>query len=142
MSESFLSAAAQRDESELKVGMSEEPRTITAWAAKEPKAALEQITFEAPPLSEDGVEISVTHCGLCGSDVHLINSDGGYSDFTAYVCEPKKPQSCGHEVIGTVTGLGKKVKHLKLGQRAGIGWQNSACHECEWCKAGGGDKWV
>jgi uncharacterized zinc-type alcohol dehydrogenase-like protein len=111
-----------------------EPRTVTAWAAASPKAKLEPITFEAPPLGENGVEIAVTHCGLCGSDVHLINSDGAYASFTAYGLG--KPQVCGHEVIGTVTGLGGAVTHLKLGQRAGIGWQNRACHACEWCKAG------
>jgi len=61
-----------------------EPRTVNVWAAASPKAALEPITVEAPPLGPNGVEVAVTHCGLCGSDVHLINSDGGYSDFTAY----------------------------------------------------------
>ena len=116
--------------------MSEATRTITAWAAASPKARLEPVTIEAPPLSANGVEIAVTHCGLCGSDVHLINSDGGYKDFTAFCCDPPKPQICGHEVIGTVTGLGPSVTHLKVGQRAGIGWQNAACHECEWCKKG------
>ena len=111
-------------------------RTINAWAAKEPKAPLTPHTFEAPPLGPAGIEVAVTHCGLCGSDVHLINSDGGYSDFTAYALEPPQPQICGHEAIGTVTGLGKNVTHLKIGQRAGIGWQNEACHECEWCLNG------
>jgi len=66
--------------------------------------------------------------------VHLINSDGGYADFTAYPLG--KPQICGHEVIGIVTGVGKAVGHLAVGQRAGIGWQNAACHACEWCLKG------
>ena len=69
-----------------------------------------------------------------GSDVHLINSDGGYADFTAYAVG--KPQICGHEVIGCVTAMGPAVADLKVGQRVGIGWQNGACHECEWCKRG------
>jgi uncharacterized zinc-type alcohol dehydrogenase-like protein len=110
------------------------PRVINAWAAASPKAALTPYTFEAPPLEPTGVELQVQYCAICGSDVHLINSDGGYKDFTAF--EVDKPQVCGHEVIGVVTGLGAEVKHLKLGQRAGIGWQCEACHTCEWCLNG------
>ena len=79
-------------------------------------------------------ELRVQFCGLCGSDVHLINSDGGYADFTGFAVG--KPQVCGHEVIGIVTAVGEEVTHVKVGERAGIGWQNGACHECEWCKKG------
>ena len=109
-------------------------RNAKTWAALQAKAPLTPLTVTLPPLGENGVEISITHCGLCGSDVHLINSDGGYADFTAYALD--RPQICGHEVIGTVSGVGSSVKHLKLGQRAGIGWQNAACHTCEWCQRG------
>jgi len=111
-------------------------RTIKAWGAKEKGAKLEIMEIEAPALGPHGVEVEVQYCGLCGSDVHLINADGGYNDFTAYVCEPPQPQICGHEVIGQVTGVGSAVTHLKVGDRAGIGWQNSACHNCEWCLKG------
>ena len=110
--------------------MADEPRTINAFAAVAPGAELTPISFEAPALGPDGIEIAVTHCGLCGSDVHLINSDGGYTDFTAF--QVNKPQVCGHEVIGTVTAVGSSVTHLQPGQRAGIGWQNASCHTCEW----------
>jgi len=109
-------------------------RVATCWAAKEPKAKLEPIPVELIPLGETGVELQVSHVGLCGSDVHLINSDGGYADFTAYGLG--KPQICGHEAIGIVTAVGPGVSHLKVGQRAGIGWQNEACHSCEWCLRG------
>jgi uncharacterized zinc-type alcohol dehydrogenase-like protein len=109
-------------------------RTAKTWAAADAKALLTPLTVTLPALGENGVEISITHCGLCGSDVHLINSDGGYADFTAYAMN--QPQICGHEVIGMVTGLGSAVEHLKLGQRAGIGWQKAACHTCEWCMRG------
>jgi len=77
----------------------------------------------------------VTHCGLCGSDVHLWQSDGGYKDFTAWAAG-KDAQICGHEVIGEVTAVGSAVTHVKPGDRAGVGWQNGACHNCEWCLRG------
>mmetsp|Transcript_46262 Transcript_46262/g.128586 ORF Transcript_46262/g.128586 Transcript_46262/m.128586 type:complete len:361 (-) Transcript_46262:195-1277(-) len=110
------------------------PRSINAWASKAPCGKLEQYKFEAPALGPFGVEIKVKYCGLCGSDVHLTNADGGYKDFTAY--ELGEPQICGHEVVGEVTGLGSAITHVKLGQIAGIGWQNAACHNCEWCLRG------
>ena len=62
------------------------PRTIKSWAAKEAGAKLEPLEFEAPALGAFGIEVEVEYCGLCGSDVHLINADGGYKDFTAYEC--------------------------------------------------------
>jgi uncharacterized zinc-type alcohol dehydrogenase-like protein len=42
----------------------------------------------------------------------------------------------GHEIVGTVARLGASVKHLKAGQRVGVGWQRSACGECEYCRRG------
>ena len=111
------------------------PRMITCWACPKPKAPLEKTSMELPPLAPTGIELKVKFCGLCGSDVHLINSDGGYADFTAWA-SGKELQVCGHETIGIITAVGEEVTHLKVGQRAGIGWQNGACHECEWCKRG------
>ena len=76
-------------------------RTIQCWASFSPKSKLERHSFTAAPLGPKGVEVRVSHCAICGSDVHLINADGGYKDFTSYVCEPVLPQVCGHEVIGS-----------------------------------------
>ena len=129
-----LKGEEERAATSLSTPATTTPRTARTWAAAKAKDRLTPLDIELPPLGDNGVEISVTHCGLCGSDVHLINSDGGYADFTAYALD--KPQVCGHEVIGTVTGVGSAIKHLKPGQRAGIGWQNAACHTCEWCKCG------
>ena len=107
-------------------------RTATCWAASEPKTALKQVPVELEPLGPNGVEVQVTHCAICGSDVHLLEADGGYADFGAW----PKAQVCGHEIVGTVSGLGPGVSHLQVGQRVGVGWQCQACHECEWCLNG------
>ena len=42
----------------------------------------------------------------------------------------------GHEIVGTVSSMGASVKHLKAGQRVGIGWQSASCMICEWCISG------
>ena len=43
---------------------------------------------------------------------------------------------CGHEIIGRVTAVGSAIEHVKVGARAGVGWQSAACHNCEWCLRG------
>jgi uncharacterized zinc-type alcohol dehydrogenase-like protein len=70
------------------------------------------------------VEIGISHCGICHSDLHLISNDWGISQY---------PFIPGHEIIGQVTGVGPGVRSLKEGQRVGLGWQANSCGECEWC---------
>jgi len=73
------------------------------------------------------VEIGITHCGVCHSDIHLISNDWGVSQY---------PFIPGHEIIGTVAAVGDGVRLLKVGQRVGLGWESNSCGECEWCTRG------
>eukprot|EP00931_Biecheleriopsis_adriatica_P121710 TRINITY_DN96772_c0_g1_i1.p1 TRINITY_DN96772_c0_g1~~TRINITY_DN96772_c0_g1_i1.p1 ORF type:complete len:359 (-),score=53.27 TRINITY_DN96772_c0_g1_i1:317-1393(-) len=107
-------------------------RVIKSWAARAPKEPLTRYEFVADPLGPSGLEVRVTHCAVCGSDLHLMRSEGGYDGFGAF----PDPQVCGHEIIGMVTNMGSDVSTFKLGQRVGIGWQCESCHECEWCLRG------
>jgi uncharacterized zinc-type alcohol dehydrogenase-like protein len=78
-------------------------------------------------LGEDDVEVKISHCGMCYSDVHLIDNNWGNS---------KYPFIPGHEIVGTVTAAGSRVRALKSGDRVGIGWQANSCGMCEWCRKG------
>ncbi|NOX36801.1 MAG: NAD(P)-dependent alcohol dehydrogenase [Calditrichaeota bacterium] len=99
-----------------------------AYAASEPGARLEAISLPLPDqLRPFEVDIQVEYCGICHSDVHLIDNDWGIS---AYPLVP------GHEVVGTVVRCGPEVRHLKVGQRVGVGWQSGSCLHCEWCASG------
>jgi alcohol/geraniol dehydrogenase (NADP+) len=84
---------------------------FTAYAAKEAKGELKKIEFDPGALGADQVEIDVAYCGICHSDLSMLNNDW---QFTAYPFVP------GHEVTGTVDALGENVKHLKVGQRVGL----------------------
>jgi uncharacterized zinc-type alcohol dehydrogenase-like protein len=86
-----------------------------------------QGTAELEPLGEMDIEIKVSACGLCHSDLHLINDDWGVSVF---------PLVPGHEVVGRVVASGEKVTDLALDQRVGVGWLCGACHTCPSCEAG------
>jgi alcohol/geraniol dehydrogenase (NADP+) len=73
------------------------------------------------------VEIEITHCGICHSDIHLISNDWGISQY---------PFIPGHEVVGKVAAVGSGVRSLAVGDRVGLGWQANSCGECEWCTRG------
>jgi len=91
-------------------------------------ADVKPMTYNPPKLSENFVEIEISHCGICGSDIHTIDSGWGPTNYPVIV---------GHEIIGTVKAVGSAVKHVKVGQRVGVGAQcgaccgaNKDCYEC------------
>ena len=83
--------------------------------------------YDPGKLGPQEVEISITHCGICHSDLHLISNDWGISHY---------PFIPGHEIVGTVASVGDEVRLLEVGQRVGLGWQSNSCGECEWCTRG------
>jgi len=92
-------------------------------------AGAELLPFRYDPgkLTAHEVEIAITHCGVCHSDLHLIANDWGISQY---------PFIPGHEVIGTVAAVGGEVRSVKAGERVGLGWQSNSCGRCEWCLKG------
>lgn len=100
---------------------------ITAWAAQGPGGRLERHEYEAGALPPEEVEIAVEHCGICHSDLSMLNNEWG---ITAYPFVP------GHEAIGRVAALGDRVRGLQIGQRVGLGWTASSCMHCRQCLSG------
>ena len=92
-------------------------------------AGAELLPFRYAPgkIGPQEVEISISHCGICHSDLHLISNDWGISQY---------PFIPGHEIVGTVSAVGAEVSSLKVGQHVGLGWQSSSCGVCEWCIRG------
>ena len=83
--------------------------------------------FDPGELQANEVEIKISHCGVCHSDIHLIDNDWGFS---------KYPFIPGHEIVGTVVSVGASVRDRKPGERVGVGWQADSCGICEWCRQG------
>lgn len=100
---------------------------IQGLAAHAAGAELLPLRYDPGKLGVREVEIAITHCGICHSDLHLIANDWGISQY---------PFIPGHEVIGTVTAVGADVRSLEAGQRVGLGWQSNSCGQCEWCISG------
>ncbi|MGH9561237.1 MAG: alcohol dehydrogenase catalytic domain-containing protein, partial [Terracidiphilus sp.] len=100
---------------------------IQGLAAHAAGAELLSFRYDPGKLGAYDVEIAITHCGICHSDLHLIANDWGISQY---------PFIPGHEIVGTVAELGAEVNHLAIGQRVGLGWQSNSCGHCEWCISG------
>ncbi len=100
---------------------------IQGWASRGPKQKLELISFDPGPLGPEEVEIAVEYCGLCHSDLSMINNDWG---MTQYPIVP------GHEAVGRIVAIGDFVKGLQLGQRVGVGWNAGSCMHCGECMDG------
>jgi uncharacterized zinc-type alcohol dehydrogenase-like protein len=100
---------------------------IQGLAAHAAGSELLPLKYDPGKLGTREVEIAITHCGICHSDLHLIANDWGISQY---------PFIPGHEIIGTVAALGAEVRSLEVGQRVGLGWQSKSCGECEWCMRG------
>jgi uncharacterized zinc-type alcohol dehydrogenase-like protein len=100
---------------------------ILGLAAHAAGAELLPFRYDPGKLGAHDVEIAITHCGVCHSDIHLIANDWGNSEY---------PFIPGHEIIGKVAAVGSEVKVLEVGQRAGLGWQSNSCGHCEWCTSG------
>ncbi|HSY01859.1 MAG TPA: NAD(P)-dependent alcohol dehydrogenase [Acidobacteriaceae bacterium] len=90
-------------------------------------AELLPLKYDPGDLRPQDIEVRITHCGVCRSDVSLIDNDWGISQF---------PFIPGHEIVGTVRQTGAGVSHFAPGDRVGIGWQADSCGHCEWCRRG------
>jgi uncharacterized zinc-type alcohol dehydrogenase-like protein len=102
-------------------------KSIHGLAAHAAGAQLLPYKYDAGELGENEVEIKISHCGICHSDVHLINNDWGMS---------KYPFIPGHEIVGTVAAVGGAVRDRQIGERVGVGWQADSCGICEYCRQG------
>jgi uncharacterized zinc-type alcohol dehydrogenase-like protein len=100
---------------------------IRGYATHAAGAELLSYRYEVGDLGADEVEIRISHCGVCRSDLHLIDNDWQISKF---------PFVPGHEIVGMVTAAGSGVKTVKAGDRVGVGWQAGSCGHCEWCRQG------
>lgn len=100
---------------------------IRSWAALSASQSLVPFEYDPGRLPADEVEVDVSFCGLCHSDVSVLNNDWGISSY---------PFVPGHEVIGRIAKLGAKVPGLRLGQQVGIGWNAGSCMHCRQCIGG------
>lgn len=97
---------------------------IHAFAQHSPCTPLSPYDYTPGPLGPNDIEIQIEYCGLCHSDLHLIEGDW----------PAQYPLVPGHEIVGRV--LRSHFKNLPPGTRVGVGWQCGACFFCDSCLQG------
>ncbi len=95
------------------------------YAAKSPGARLEPFSFSRRDVGDKDVLIDIAYCGICHSDLHQVRDEWGGAIF---------PMVPGHEIAGSVSRVGKKVRKFKAGDLAGVGCLVGSCRQCRQCK--------
>jgi propanol-preferring alcohol dehydrogenase len=80
-----------------------------------------------PQAGAGQVLIKVHTCGVCRTDLHVLDGD---------LNEPKLPLILGHQIVGSVIGLGSGVDRFSLGQRIGVPWLGYTDGTCRYCLRG------
>ncbi|MCO5994514.1 NAD(P)-dependent alcohol dehydrogenase [Actinoallomurus rhizosphaericola] len=103
--------------------------TRRAYAVERAGGPVRVHEYEPAPLGPLEVEVAVTHCGICHTDLGVIDDEWGVARF---------PVVAGHEAVGVVEALGEGVDRTRLavGQRVGVGATAGSCFACEWCLSG------
>ncbi|MEZ4959001.1 MAG: NAD(P)-dependent alcohol dehydrogenase [Saprospiraceae bacterium] len=100
---------------------------VNAYAASEAGGKLTPFQYELPALGSEEVDIKVHYCGLCHSDLSMLNNEWGMTQY---------PFVPGHEVVGEVVAAGPEVKSVKPGDLVGLGWNSASCMHCHQCMGG------
>jgi threonine dehydrogenase-like Zn-dependent dehydrogenase len=83
---------------------------------------------DIPEIGPDEALIKVKYCGVCGTDIHIYNGDGGSYDVAP-------PRILGHEFSGVVASVGPFVTSVKEGDMVSVD-PNAMCGECYHCRSG------
>ena len=101
--------------------------TVIGYGALGADQKLQPVAFDREPLRAGEVEIAITFCGVCHSDIHQCTGDWGN---TIWPCVP------GHEIVGTVSKVGDAVLTFAVGDMVGVGCMVNSCQVCAACIAG------
>jgi uncharacterized zinc-type alcohol dehydrogenase-like protein len=104
--------------------------SITVWQAREAGGPLERAERPMLEPAADELVLEVLHCGLCHSDLSMLDNQWGMSSY---------PLVPGHEVVGRVVGVGDGVDPSAIGQLRGLGWISGSCSHCPQCLGGTGN---
>ena len=99
---------------------------MDAWTTRG-DGRLDAARLPAPEPAADEVLVEVIACGVCRTDLHVIDGD---------LDTHASPVVPGHQVVGRVVRTGPSVVHVRTGELVGIAWLRSTCGACAWCRSG------
>jgi len=100
---------------------------VQAMRLLSPGAPLAACELTLPPPAPNEVLIRVAACGVCRTDLHLIDNE-----LPGIRC----PVTPGHEIVGAIAARGSAVTRFAIGDRVGVPWLASTCGVCEYCRSG------
>lgn len=101
-------------------------RSIQAMQLDAPGSPLRLVERPLPPLGPGELLIEVSACGVCRTDLHVVDGD----------IRGPLPIVPGHEVVGRVAAVGAEISGFKIGQRVGVPWLGHTCGQCSYCQSG------
>jgi alcohol dehydrogenase, propanol-preferring len=90
------------------------------------RGRVDLVEADTPSPGPTGVLVKVLACGVCRTDLHLVDGD---------LPAPAMPVVPGHEIVGRIEALGRDVTTLTVGDRVGIPWLAWSCGACDFCRA-------
>jgi propanol-preferring alcohol dehydrogenase len=100
--------------------------SMRAMILDRPCVPLRLASLAVPVPGPGQILLKVGACGVCRTDLHVVDGE---------LPGPKLPLVPGHEIVGTVAGLGADVQGLALGQRLGVPWLGHTCGACRFCRS-------
>lgn len=98
---------------------------MRAMILRQPGFGLSMSDVPMPKPKPEQVLIRIRACGVCRTDLHIVDGE---------LTHPKLPLILGHQIVGIVEGLGKKVSKFKIGDRVGVTWLGHTCNCCRYCR--------
>lgn len=115
------SAVAQTEQASFNLN---ELDNVTAYAAQDSSLNFDKMTIKRRKPLDDDIVIDIHYASICHSDIHTVNGDWGPVNY---------PLAPGHEMIGRVVAVGRKVTKFQVGEFAGVGCMVNSCMECDNC---------
>ena len=100
---------------------------MKAMVLDRPGEPLRLAELPVPAPGPGQVLVKVTACGVCRTDLHVVDGD---------LTEAKLPIVPGHEIVGQVVQAGPGVETFEQNQRIGIPWLGWTCGRCRFCRSG------
>jgi propanol-preferring alcohol dehydrogenase len=100
---------------------------MRTWRTTGTVGGLEQVEAPIPVPALDEVLVRVEVCGICRTDLHIIDQE---------IPVHRPTVTPGHQAIGTVAEVGSAVSSLVPGDRVGVAWLRRTCGECAFCRRG------
>jgi propanol-preferring alcohol dehydrogenase len=100
---------------------------MRAMVLERQREPLRLAELPAPRPGRGEVLISVSACGVCRTDLHIVDGD---------LKEPKLPLVPGHQIVGRVVEAGEGAERFAPGERVGVPWLGWTCGECRYCTSG------